>query len=518
MNIQELIAEVLDHIRGMWRFRWYALGTSWALALIGWYGVYAMPNIYEATARVSLDTNSLLPALTKGLTVADNVENAVEIVGKALLSRPSLEIVAEQTGLEQRARSPGELESLVTQLQRRVSVQGGRNNVFTISFVDRDRDIAQNVVETLLNNFVSSFLGAQGDDALVTQRALALEVEDHERRLIKAENDLATFKKENIGYMPGDGMDYYGRLQAALASVEATQRQIRQTEQRRDEIARQLHGERPVNSAIGCAQAANISTLRSQLSQLRVDFTDKHPRIMMLRDTIATLEEQCLSESAALRGAGGHNAVPGETNTVYENLRLQLSNSEVELAGLKEQLSNSERQVTQLRADVDKIAEVESSLKNLNRDYTVIGERHQELLRRWEALQSKIRLDPVTDKATFNIVEPPYAAPRPVSPKRALLTIAVLCLALGAGVALAFGLNQLKPVFFTRHSVSRAIGLPVLGSVSMIMSPHQIESNRRRTLLWSGANAVLVAAALALIVYEKPAVAAVRSILTGGGA
>ena len=108
------------------------------------------------------------------------------------------------------------MELLVTDLQQRVRVAGGRDNVFTISFKDRNREKASDVVTALLNTFVESSLGAQGDDADMTERAIRAEIDDHENRLLSAETALAEFKKRNIGYMPGDGSDYYTQLQAAL--------------------------------------------------------------------------------------------------------------------------------------------------------------------------------------------------------------------------------------------------------------------------------------------------------------
>ena len=133
MNVQEIIAEITDHIRGMWRFRWYAILISWVVALIGWYSVYTMPNIYEASARVSVDTNSLLPALTQGLTARENLMSEVDLVSKALLTRPNLEAVARDTDLDLRAETPQQMELLITGLQRRVRIAGGR---------DKDQDFA----------------------------------------------------------------------------------------------------------------------------------------------------------------------------------------------------------------------------------------------------------------------------------------------------------------------------------------------------------------------------------------
>jgi len=528
VDLQQLIAEVLNHLRGMWRYRWHLIIVAWLVAIPGWAMVYKMPDVYEASAKVSVDTNSLLPKLTQGLTANENLESEVDVVSKALLTRPNLEKVARETDLDLRANTRQEMEGLITSLQRRVSIKGGRDKIFTIAYQDPNREKATDVVAAILNTFVESSLGAQGDDAEMTENAIRSEIEDHEARLLKAEADLAEFKKRNLGYMPSDGGDYYSRLQTALAQVDGTQQQIRQLQQRRDEIARQLEGEEPVfglmpstpaQAAAGCSHAANIAQLKAQLSELQVDFTDKHPRIVMLKDTIAALEEECAEERAAM--GGNVPIVNPETqsldaNPVYQNLRLQLSNANVELAALQEELNTRRRTVAQLRADVDKIAVVETQLKQLNRDYDVVSSRHQELLKRWETLQSRKRLEPVTDQVQFNILEPPFAEAQPVAPNRPMLLIAVLVVALGAGGAVAFGLNQLKPVFYTRKAIRDIVGLPVLGSVSMIMSPDALSAKRRKTLAWVGANLALLMAAGVVIVLDGPLSRLVGNVLEGG--
>ncbi len=528
MDLQQIIAEILDYVRGMWRFRWYVVGIAWLVAVPGWATVYNMPDVYQASAKVSVDTNSLLPQLTEGLTASENLMDEVGLVSKMLLTRPNLTDVARQTDLDLRAETAQEMEGLISGLQERVKVEGGRDNIFDISFEDTNREKAAEVVSALLNTFVESSLGAQGEDADMTERALQLEIDDHEQRLLKAEAELADFKTRNLGYMPDDGADYYTRLQAALASVDDTQRQMRLLRERRDEIARQLEGEEPVfgimpsspaQAAAGCTKAGSISQLRTEMSALRVDFTDKHPRIMMLKETISQLEAECAEERAAMGGAVP--VVNPETNSldvnpVYQNLRLQLSNADVELAALAEEYNSRRRAVAQLRADVDKIAVVETDLKKLNRDYGVVEGRHQELLARWETLQSKKRLDPVTDKVQFDILEPPFAAAMPVAPNRPLLLVAVLILALGAGGAVAFGLNQLKPVFFNRRTLARVAGLPVLGSVSMIMSPRDLSAKRRKNLAWVAANLALLIAATMVIALADP-ISEIMRDLTGSG-
>lgn len=532
MNIHELIGDLLDHLRGMWRYRWWAAIVAWLIAAVGWFYVYGMADIYAASAKVYVDTQSLMGPVFEDLAIRDNTAEQVLAVSRALLTRPNLEAVARKTDLDLRAKTPQDLERLITRLQERIDVTGNyERNAFTINFEDVSRGKAQEVVAAVVDAFVENSLQGQGDDAEMTSRALDAEIQDHEERLMRAENDLARFKKENVGYMPDDRGDYYSRLQGALADVRVSEEQLRLTQKRRDELLRQIEGEEPVFGIMssmtgsgggGCSQQGQIAQLQGELATLTVNFTAKHPRIVSLQETIAQLQTLCDSERQAALAAGVRPSALGgqslEANPVYQNLRIQLTSAEVELAGLGAKLATGRAAVAQLRDDVDKIAEVETSLKQLNRDYGVVQDRYQELLRRRETLRSKERLDPVTESVRFNILEPPYAATDPVGPNRPLLLVAVLVFSVGAGAAIAFGLNQLKPVFFTRRSIKRITDLPVLGSVSMLLTPAQVRSRRWGAILWVGSYITLVVATGFLIAFESRGAALVRQLTKGIGA
>jgi len=533
LNIQELITEVLEHLRGMWRYRWWAAGVTWLIAVAGWFFVYSMPDVYSAEAKVYVDTKSLMGPVFEGLAISDNVTAQVEAVSRALLTRPNLEAVARDTDLDLRAETPEDMEQLITRLQDRIAVAGNREqNVFDIAFRDTDRTMARDVVAAIVDAFVENSLEGQGEDADMTERALAAELSQHEQRLNRAEREMAQFKKENLGYMPDDRGDYYSRLQQALAAVTATEEEIRLLTERRNELQRQIQGEEPVfgimsslpgqGSSVGCSQQGQIAELESQVAALRVDFTEKHPRIVSMKETIAALKSECAAEREAAIAAGVRPSAPQdeplEANPVYQNLRIQLSDAEVELASLRAKLSTHRAEVARLRRDVDKISEVETGLKQLNRDYGVIQERYQELLKRRETLRSKQRLDPVTDTVQFRTLEPPFASIEPVGPNRPLFLAAAMIFAIGAGVVVAFGLNQLNPVFYTRQSVKRIGGLPVLGSVSLLLRPVEVRRRRRRALAWAGSYGVLLLATGAAMIFESRGAALLRQVLDGVGA
>src|SRR5690606_31737808 len=120
-------------------------------------------------------------------------------------------------------------------------------------------------------------------------------------------------------------------------------------------------------------------------------------------------------------------------------------------------------------------------------------------LARWEDLQAKKRLDPLTDNVQFRRIEPPFALAEPVGPHLPMLLGGVLFLAIAGGVALAFGVGQLRRVYSTRFSMRRLSGVRFLGTVSMVWGPGARLRRRLATLAWVGACVLLLASTAALM-------------------
>ena len=68
----ELIAQLLVYAKGTWKYRWVSVAVAWTVAVLGWFFVYQMPNNYQASARIYVDTQSILRPLMAGMTVSPN--------------------------------------------------------------------------------------------------------------------------------------------------------------------------------------------------------------------------------------------------------------------------------------------------------------------------------------------------------------------------------------------------------------------------------------------------------------
>ncbi|HCB12232.1 MAG TPA: chain length-determining protein, partial [Gammaproteobacteria bacterium] len=158
--MNEIIGQLLDYLRGIWRNRWYTLICAWIVCLIGWVVVYRMPDQYQASARVFVDTQSVLRPLLQGLAVSVNPDAQIGLMTRTLLSRPNLEKIARNADLDIRAQDTEALDNLLNGLQKRIQLaSGGRENLYTITFIDRDPQLAKKVVQAVVTVFVENLLG-----------------------------------------------------------------------------------------------------------------------------------------------------------------------------------------------------------------------------------------------------------------------------------------------------------------------------------------------------------------------
>ena len=478
--MKELFGQILIHVRGAWRFRWYALAACWGVALVGWLFVLSMPDVYESRARVYVDTDSVLKPLLSGLAVNTDVTNRVNMMSRVLMGRPNLERVAKETDLYLRAPDQQAFERLVSQLSVAIQLEGGgSDNTYSLRYDDSDPAMAQRVVRKLLDSFVEDTLGIKRADSDSAQKFLVAQIKEYEQRLRDAEDRLATFKQKNVGNMPGQTGDYYAQLQNASGSLEELRAKFRLATERSRELTKQLEGEEPTfglfteGDGSEGANDGQIAEYRRQLDQLLLQYTDKHPRVVALQETIAQLEAQRVAHAPkkntpVARDKRNAATLALDINPVYQNLKIELSRVQVELAELRQQIGEKEAAVAMLKSRVNTVPETEAELTRLNRDYEVNKAQHQALMQRLESARLSESAENSTEQVRFRIIEPPTEALIPIGPKRALMMSAVLCAALGAGIVLAFFFNQLKPVFLSRGMLANITGLPVLGSISFV--------------------------------------------------
>jgi polysaccharide chain length determinant protein (PEP-CTERM system associated) len=532
--MHQLIIKILDEIRGAWRYRWLALAVGWGICLLGWLSVFMMPNVYEASARVYLDSQSMLGPLLEGLAVRANVDSELAVVRQALLSRPRLEAVARETDLFVRAKTPAQADLLIQDLRMRIVIatdartpNSNSDGVYRITYRDNDRAKSLEVVQTLLNSFVEDTLSGKRQGQEEAQRFLREQIADYEKRLQEAEARLADFKKQNIGKMPDNRGDYFVRLQTEMVQLERVRQESRLAEARRAEIERQLAGEEPLLFGFDEQATANtratggrsdvasrLRQLESREEELLLRYTEKHPEVVAVRATIEDLKKQQAEELTRLRNGQqltGSLSQSLKSNPVYQGIRTELNRTEIQLAELRQDLGQRQARVSELQQLVNNVPEVEAELARLNRDYDVTRTQYQELAKRLQTAQ--LTEDAAkTGVVSFDVIDPPQAAFEPVEPNRFMLLSVILIVGLGAAGGTAYLLNMIRPVFYNVRTLAEIVGLPVIGPVGRTWTDQDRLRRRLQVAALSGAAILLLAVyGFAVVISGSTAPAAVAA-------
>jgi polysaccharide chain length determinant protein (PEP-CTERM system associated) len=325
--------------------------------------------------------------------------------------------------------------------------------------------------------------------------------------------------------MPETGSTYYQQLETAQGQMQQLRQVYSQMQQRRDELDRQLKGEEPTYGLMGSAEGnpidGQIARFKAQRDQLLLQYTEKHPQVQSLNETIKRLEDEKLagakiSTSVAAPGAdltGNEGIVRSlDMNPVYQNLRLQLSSADADLAALRGQMEAQQRLIGDLQSRVNSVPEVEAELARLNRDYEVNKRQYDTLLQRLESARISEEAEQSSENVKFRVIEPPTVPFKPSGPKRVALNSMVLLAALAAGIGLAILLGQLHPTFSTRDALQRIAGIPVIGSITTAVQQVLVPWYRRQPVLVGGAVGLLLAVFALNIVLTEPIRATLRAV------
>lgn len=507
--MDELIGQLFTAARGMWKHRWLGLLVAWVVTAIGAFVVLSVPDKYEASARIFVDTQSILKPLMAGLAVQPNVDQQVMMLSRTLISRPNVEKLVRMADLDLKAQSGTAHDALIDGLMKTLEIKNvGRDNLYVLSYRDVSPDKAKRVIQSLVSIFVESSLGDTRKDSNTAKQFIDEQIKTYLTKLQEAESRLKDFKIRNIEIQNADGTDMAGQLNTVSSQLSQARLELREAENGRDAAKRQLEAEKMQSADITSRSLlqesamsistpeidARIDAQRRNLDTLLQRFTEEHPDVVGARRLIKELEAIKRKEVQELRKTAIANPASGSNNSlVYQELNRLLAASEVDVAALRARVGEYEARVSRARELMKTAPQIEAQLSQLNRDYDINKKRYDELVTRRESAALSGDLDSAAGVANFRLIDPPRASPQPVAPNRLLLLPLALLAGLGAGAAAAFVASQLRAVFYDARSLRAVVGLPLLGVVMLVLNETAAKREKSDLKKFLGASGGLVA-------------------------
>ncbi len=496
-----LYDELLVLLHGIWSRRWVALAVAWGVCMLGWLGVALIPNAYQSKARVYVNTQSLREDKV-GITQVQYQQDK-DPVRLTLASAENLEKVVRDTDLSQSVSGPRDIAAKITKLRENITVMAQADpSMIDISAISADSGlsdganarIAQQVVQKLIDIFQEENLSGDRNQTKQSLAFLDQQIAARGKQLEAADQRRVEFAQRYIGLLPGAG-SISQRMDAARAEISNIDSQLVQAQSALSAMNGQLAGTPATLPGMTASGGASpLAQAQANLASMKArGWTANHP------DVIAAQREV----DAIRKAGGGAAAAAGSTpNPAY----LSIKSMQADRAATVQALSTRKAQLqgdlnTMMSRQVNEPG-VASEQEKIESDYAALKAQYDKLAADREEIRLRGDVKTETGSVQFRVIQPPSTPTAPSAPNRPLLLLGVLILGVGAGIGVAFALGQLKGTFPTAARLEKAIGLPVVGSISQTVSVAQVAIDRQRMKWFAGASGGLAAVCLLLIVVE----------------
>jgi len=480
--MEAIYTEIRIALYAIWRMRWLALAIAWGFCLVGWVMVMRVPAAFESSARLQVQVKALFADNS-----SNDIQKSIDRVRQSLTSTETLKRVVRTVSNGERPLTSYESLSLIGALRSGISITAQGDDLLDIRTrislkgmsEKQTAFIARNVTQKLIDIFIQeNVLGSKANNA-ETLSFLDQELARRAKELADVDRQRAQIAQSTLGSLPGSG-SLENRMDSARNEMMNLESGLMQA---RSSLAA-MNGQLAATPAqIPAGSVGGIDTIDQRISQLEGQlseaisrgWTEKHPDVIAIRAQLRQLRAE--------KAKGGARNVPMVPNPVYVSLKSMQAEREGNLAALQarhDQLQSAvtliaQRQLTAPAAQIDQA--------RLDRDYDVLRDQYNKLLTQREG--AKLRSDATgkTDGVQFRVIDQPSLPHQPAAPNRTMLLTVVLIAGAVVGAGVAFAKSQLSNVYTTTQQLAKASGLPVLGSISEVITV-ETRAIRRKQMMW----------------------------------
>ena len=485
-------------VHSVWQRRWIAMGIAWVICLVGWLAVAMIPNTYESQAKLFVQTKSILPENT-GVNPAEQ-QKQIDTVQQTLTSAANLEKVVRGTDLGKGLVTPREIEGAVNGLRSAIKIKSEQSNLFEISATmtasgrsdGEAANLSRAVVQKLIDLFVEENLAGGRGETSDTLRFLNEQIAKRQKELEIAEQKRVKFETENLGMLPGIG-SVSQRLEQGRVEINQIDSQLIAAQSALAAINGQIAGT-PQTIAGGTTGAVNpLAQAQGELAGMKArGLTDQHPDVQAIKNQIAALKAA---------GAGASTAY-GVPNPAYSSLVSMKAERQAAVSALQQRKASLQGEMNAMVAKQIQEPGVAAEQARIARDYEVLKAQYDKLLADREQVRLRGQVETQTDAVRFDLITPPSSPRTPIAPKRPLLLAAVLFAGIAGGIGGAFALGQLSASYPTSAKLEASSGLPVIGSISQMLTQAQRDERKRKLRIYIGSGGALVGVFLVLLIIE----------------
>jgi polysaccharide chain length determinant protein (PEP-CTERM system associated) len=484
--MEEARFDPLDYVSVFNRRKWWFIIPVALSIVVGLLLVWLLPRSYQATTTIAV-SSPRVTATVIGAAEIDRQER-VRAVTQQLLSRPVLERTARLEKLDQNSS----IDAAVSALRGQISVdmpdsltpgrgapqqlspeQKAQLDSYLISVEAATPEDAQRLVNRLAQVFVEENNKSREIRAQDTSQFIEGELRASENRLNALEAKLRETKESFMGRLPEQTNANLAMVQALQRQLESSATMLRGEQDRLSMIDRQVEAvQQGADNEISALKGtpsesaqSRVASLRRDLANARLNYTEKHPEIVRLKDELASAEAAAEAEKA--RPTSDRMALL-QSSPEYRQLMKDREAARLRIAELQLQQKATSAQIGQYQARVETAPRVEQQMVSLQREYQLERDAYSGLTQKRQAALLNEELQRKQGGEQFAILAPAGLPSEPVKPKPLRIMLMALVAGFALGGAGAVGREYLDRSIHDARGVRDEFELPVLAEIPRI--------------------------------------------------
>ena len=490
----------LQYIKGaFFRRFWYIVLPFFVLSMATVLHCIKAPRVYKAQTLILAEPQRM-PREYITSTVTIELADQLRTITQQINSRTRLEKIINQYDLYSDIRASRTMADAVETFRKNIEINvshlGGRSGSgsFQITYMNVDPVKTRDVTNVIADLFIEDNLKLRQAQATSTTRFLDHELEKMKEVLRQKEEQVREFKEKYMGLLPEQMENNYRILTQLQQQLDSTNITIQHTENRKLLVQTQLSGLETVQEAssreVGLLQLGHaadqtptsLDELRQQLRSLKSRYSDKHPDVARLKDTIAKLEKEqeartldndLESSDVAPRASEAQQLMV----TQREGLLSQLELIDNEIGTLVRRKKEIAGQIVRYQQRIEEGPKIELLFVDLRRDYSQASANYQSLLQRKSQAQLAENLEKTQQAEQLSVLDPANLPQRPFKPDSRKILALGFMIALACGLGLAYVREYLDQTFRSSKELESVVQLPVLVSVPVVSTKREVRWN-----------------------------------------
>ena len=441
---------------------------------VGYLLCFVLPKEYTSQTVILVEQPAVSASYVTDINSGD-LKQRLTTLQEQILSRSRLESMITKFGLyPQERKQQASMETLVDRLRKKIAVtpvkpMAESNSTqlpgFIIKVTDRSPALAQKVCNEVASVFLQENQRVKHEQSSAATVFLTKQLDDAKAKLDDQDAKLAVFKSRYAGTLPDEQQGNLNLLAGLNTQLDAATQALSRAQQDKSfaesVLAQQVAGQ----SADNPSAQKQLTQMQGDLAALLAKYTEDHPDVIRLRQSIADLKQKM---AASPQTSSGTNTTATVDSPELQQLRAQVHQYDATIKEKTAQQRDLQRQINLYQSRLQTTPNVEEQYKVLTRDHESALTFYNDLLKKRSESAMYSDMNHQTEIGEFRVLDAANLPESPSFPNPLYFSLGGLVAGLGLGVGI-MGVREIRDkTLRTEEDVEFFLQLPTLANIPSV--------------------------------------------------